>query len=124
MRQLEALAKMVAERRMNPPDDPEVQKIAPFLWEMLTIDAWGDGSERIMPQIVVERVPGGYKVTLKDDSLCIRKSALVLHWADLVAGLEAALVDDALPWETFKSYRNRQGPKVPGEKTPRQKKRR
>ncbi len=124
MRRLEELAKAVAERRMNPPDDPEVEKAAPFVWEMLTIDTWGDGSERIMPQLVIERVPGGYKIVLKDDSLCIRKSALATHWCDLLTALEAALVDDELPWETFKSYRNRQGPKVPDGKASRQKKRR
>jgi len=124
MRQLEQLAKMVAERRMNPPDDPDVEKTAPFLWEMLTVDAWADGTERLMPQIVIERVPGGYKATLKDDSLCIRKSVLVLHWASIIAALESTLGDDKVPWEAFKSYRNKGGPKIPGEKTSRPKKRR
>jgi len=124
MRLIEQLAKAVAERRMQPPADPDVEQGAPFLWEMLTADTWADGTERILPQIVIERVPGAYKVTLKDDALCIRKSCLVPRWCDIVALLERALADEELPWEGFKSYRNRQGPKVPGEKSTRQRKRR
>jgi hypothetical protein len=115
---------MVAERKMAPPADPDVEQSAPFLWEMLTADAWADGTERILPQIVVERVPGAYRVSLKDDSLCIRKSCLVARWCDLISTLEKCLADPELPWESFKSYRNKGGPKVPGEKTPGRKKRR
>lgn len=124
MRLIEKLAAMVAEKAVMPPSDADVEKIAPNLWEMLTLDKWGDGTERLLPQIVIERVPGGYRATLKDDSLCIRKSALVNRLADVPAALEAVLVDEGIPWETFKSYRNRGGPKVPGEKTTGRKKRR
>ncbi len=124
MQLLEQLARMVADRKMLPPTDPDVEKVAPFLWEMITQDQWADGTERLLPQIVVERVPGAYKVTLKDDSLCIRKSCLCSKWSDLIQALEACLADPDLPWDTFKSYRNKGGPKVPGEKTSSRKKRR
>jgi hypothetical protein len=113
MGKLEELAKAVADRTVTPPDDPEVEQSCPFLWEMLTKSKWGDDSERILPRVVIERISGGYKVILQDDSLCIRKEAFCKTLAECPQALEKALNDDETPWETFKSYRNRGGPKVP-----------
>ncbi len=121
MDRLEALARLVAERRMHPPNDPEVEKEAPFLWEMLTSDKWGDGSERILPTIRIERVPGAYRVSLVDDSLCIRKTVLVSQLDGFWKHLDRCLNDDEVPWEGFKSYKNKKGPPIPAEKPTRRK---
>jgi len=124
MRLIDELQQMVAARVTTPPTDPEVEEHCPFLWQMLTFDKWADGSERMLPVIKIERVSGGYKVTLQDDALCIKKSAMCQTLAGCPAALEKALVDQELPWESFKSYKNKQGPKVPEATSPRQKKRR
>lgn len=121
MGHLDQLAKAVAERKFPPPSDEAVENAAPFLWEMLTQEKWGDGSERILPTIKIERVPGAYRVTLQDDSLCIRKAVIVHRIADLVPALEAVLQNADVPWETFKSYRNKKGAPVPEEKPTRRK---
>jgi len=113
MGKLEELAAAVRDRMVLPPDDPAVETECPFLWEMLTKAKWGDDTERILPRLVIERTPGGYKVILQDDSLCIRKEAYAKTLAECPAALEKALNDPELPWETFKSYRNKGGPKVP-----------
>lgn len=113
MRLIEQLQQMVAAHTVAPPDDPDLEAAAPNLFELLTMDKWADGSDRILPQLIVERVPGGFKATLKDDSLCIRKSALCNRLGDLPAALEKALLDQEQPWESFKSYRNKGGPKLP-----------
>jgi len=113
MRLIEQLQEMVAAHTTAPPDDPELEQAAPNLYEMLTLDKWADGTDRILPQLLIERTPGGYRATLKDDALCIRKSALCNRLSDVPAALERALLDREVPWESFKSYRNRGGPKVP-----------
>jgi len=124
MRLIEQLQQMVAAHVVRPPDDPEVEAACPNLWEMVTIDKWGDGTDRMLPQLVIERIDGSYKITLKDHSLCIQKSAVANRLQDLPAALEKALVDQEMPWESFKSYRNKQGAKVPEQPSPSRKKRR
>jgi hypothetical protein len=113
MGKLEELARAVAERKMPPPDDPEVEAGCPFLWEMLTKERWADDTERILPRVVIERIPGAYKVILQDDSLCIRKETIAKTLQECPRALEKVLNDEDVPWESFKSYRNKGGPKVP-----------
>jgi len=38
---------------------------------------------------------------------------MVARLSDVPVALEKAIVDPDLPWESFKSYRNKGGPKVP-----------
>ena len=110
---LDDLAKTISEGRIAPPDDPDTEKACPTLWVFLTQHQWGDGTVRMLPQIVIERIGGGYRVTLRDDSLCVRKGATCVTLSEAFTALEKALVDGSVPWEDFKSYRNKQGPKVP-----------
>jgi len=123
MRLIDQLQKAVAAGGVAPPADDVLASRCPNLWEMITTDRWGDDSERMLPEIAIERVPGGYKVTLKDHALCIRKSALCLALDECWGALERALTDSSTPWESFTSYRNRKGPKVPEEKSSGRKKR-
>jgi len=112
MRLIDELQQMVALKVTTPPNDPDVEEAAPNLWQMLTLDKWADGSDRMLPVIKIERVSGGYRATLQDDALCIKKSCMVAVLADVPKALEKAIVDPELPWENFKSYKNKQGPKV------------
>lgn len=124
MRLIEQLQQAVAAGGMAPPADDQVEQRCPNLWEMLTTDKWGDATDRILPEMVIERVPGGYKVTLRDHALCIRKSALCLTLGDAWDALERALTDSTTPWEAFASYRNKKGPKVEEAPSTRRKKKR
>lgn len=118
---LEDLKAVASDRRVTPPDDPETEKQGPNLWELLTQDRWGDGSERVLPTLTISRVPGGYRVVYTDDSLWIKKSVVISRLNELVSVLEASLVDDS-PWEAMKkSYRNKKGPPIPEEKPTRRK---
>jgi hypothetical protein len=113
MSRLDDLAQKIGGGGVAPPQEEALFETCPFLWEMLTMDKWADGSERLLPEMVISRVPGGYKITLKDDSLCIRKSVVAPTIEALWKALEDAIVRDDVPWENFKSYRNKKGPKVP-----------
>lgn len=124
MRLIEQLQQMVAANVVLPPDDPEFAEQCPNLWEMLVTDKWGDGTARMLPQLAIERISGGYKATLKDHSLLIQKSAVANRLCDVPKALEAALCDQAVPWEIFKSYRNKAGAKVPEQPSTSRRKRR
>jgi hypothetical protein len=123
MAKIDDLARQLAEGRCAPPDDEDVEKACPFLWEILTNDRWGDGKERMLPTIRVERCSGGYKITLQDDSLCQQKRTFAPKWSEIPSAIERALLDPEKPWEPYRSYRNKQGPPVPEEKGARRRKR-
>jgi len=123
MRLLEQLQAAVAAGGCAPPADDHLEAQCPNLWELLTVDRWADDTIRILPEITIERVPGGFKATIKDHSLLIRKSALCLTAGEVFTALETAISDVSTPWEGFQSYRNKKGAKVIEEKPPRQRKR-
>lgn len=113
MDRLEHLTESMGNGRVTPPDDAQFETNFPFLWTLITEDQWGDGTERQLSTIQVDRVAGGFRVTLQDHALYKKKSAVALRWQDIPAALEAALDDSNVPWEYYKSYRNKKGPKVP-----------
>lgn len=110
---VEDLAKQLEAGKMPPPSDPGLEEAAPFLWQMLTMSSWADGTERLCSTIKIERVPGAYRASLVDDALCVRKSVIIRCLEDLVLALERVLPLETVPWEPFKSYRNKKGAKVP-----------
>lgn len=112
MSALEDMMGQVVEGRVAHPDDPVVEKDCPDLWEFLTLDVYKDKSKRMLPELTVNRVPGGYEVTLKDHEMCSQLSTFSPTLAGLAAALEAALHDPTRPWKPFQSYRNRKGPKL------------
>lgn len=110
---LNDLSHSLADRITPPPVDPEVEERCPNLWEMLTVDRWGDDSERVLPRIMVDRVAGGYLVTIQDDSLLLKKTCFAARWEDIPKALETALLNPEAPWQRMdKSYRNKLGAKV------------
>jgi hypothetical protein len=110
---LDDLSTAASERTISPPVDPDLEEACPGLWEMLVVDRWGDGTERVLPRIIVDRVAGGFMVTLQDDSLFIKKSVFCAKLAGMGQALETALRDPERPWLRIeKSFRNRHGPKV------------
>lgn len=112
MSRLDDLADELQGGRITPPDDEALEKACPYLWDYLTVDKWKDGSARLLPRITVDRVPGGYKVCLQDDGLWVKKTVIVQTFAGIAEALEKGLLDAQLPFEPFKSFRNKSGPKV------------
>lgn len=113
MSRLDELAEKISQGRVEPPAEEMLLEECPFLWEMMTTDKWGDDTDRILPQLVIDRIGGGYRITLKDDALCVMKRATSVSLQGLFKALEEALLSPDVPWESFRSYRNKKGPKVP-----------
>lgn len=102
----------VLEGRVTLPDDDQVEKDCPELWEYLTLDQYNGGVKRMLPEITVNRVPGGYEIALKDHELCQQLSTFSPTLGGLAGALEAAMHDPTKAWKVFQSYRNRKGPKI------------
>lgn len=113
---IDDLKTLRGEGRTAPPTDDLVSEPCPLLWELLTADRYKDGSPRILPEISISRVPGGYEATLRDHEMWMQVSAFVGRLADLPVALEAVLRDPTRPWRPFQSYRNKKGPQLEQEK--------
>jgi hypothetical protein len=107
---LQEMAHERADARVTPPDDPELAKECPNLWEFLTEWEWGNGERRVLPRIVIDRAPGGYVVTLQDDSLMAKLSVQCLTLSEAARALEAAMTSSHPGWlHMEKSFRNKKG---------------
>lgn len=113
MSALEQMMSQAIEGRISAPSDEDLEQSCPDLWELLTLDKYKDASKRMLPEISVNRVPGGFEVTLKDHEMCLQITTFAPILMDIGRALEAALHDPTRPWKPFQSYRNRKGPKVP-----------
>lgn len=112
MDKLETLLAEAGNGRVAPPALDELETLCPFLWQLLTQDQWADGRSRELSTIQIDRVPGGYKITLQDHALWLKKSCMAVNWAEIPQALDRALNDPGVPWEHYKSYRTKGGPVV------------
>ena len=107
---LQEMAHERADAKVAPPDDADLERGCPNLWEFLTLSEWGNGERRVLPRIIIDRIPGGYMATLQDDSLLAKLSVQVLKIAEVPAYLEAAMASDHPAWiHMEKSFRNKKG---------------
>jgi hypothetical protein len=75
------------------------------LWELLTRDVLTDRTVRVLPTIEIERIPGGYRIVLKDHASLHKILAEALTLDGLWLALESTIrAPDAL-WVEFTSYR-------------------
>jgi len=113
MSALEDMMSQAIEGRISAPSDDDLESSCPDLWELLTLDKYKDGSKRMLPELTVNRVPGGFEVSLRDHEMCLQITTFAPILMDLGRALETALHDPTRPWKPFQSYRNKKGPKVP-----------
>lgn len=106
---IDRLRKEAPNGHVQPPNDEALAKACPLLWEMLTLDQYRDKSDRILPEVKIRRVGGGYEVVLQDHETCTQIGAVSLTWEGLPAALEAALGATSTVWRSFKSYVNPKG---------------
>ena len=113
MSYIDDLARQRVDGTMQAPPDDLVRDSCPLLWELLVLDTYDDKehTKRVMPEIVVGRVNGGYAVTVKDHETCQQKQLFALRWAEIPQEVERALSDPTRPWYAFKSFKNRLGEK-------------
>lgn len=93
-----------SKRRIAAPDDPNVSKWCPFLWELLTLTSYADGTTRALPSIKIERVSGGYSVSLQDHASHQQCKVHVQRLQDLAKTLEAAFAEGRAEWTEYRSY--------------------
>jgi hypothetical protein len=96
-------------RRLTPPDDPIVQELCPDLWDLLTREKYTSGKDRLPADIVIERIEGGYTVTIKDHDSGTAWAFTLDRLENLAVASETALHDPKTRRTTFKSFKNKKG---------------
>jgi hypothetical protein len=81
----------------------------PNLWQMLTMDQYAGGIQRLLSEIVITRVDGAYQVVIKDHDTGKQKACQALTLLNVPDALEKALLSSDVPWTQFKSYKNKDG---------------
>lgn len=90
---------------VRPPADPETEKACPLLWGLLTQDRYRDGTVRVLPTIRIERVHGGYLVTLQDHASNQQVSCEVTKLWELHFALEQILASGENVFRPYSSMR-------------------
>jgi hypothetical protein len=100
---IDDLAANNGKRMMTPPTDERLEKGCPLLWSMLVQAEFADGTQRVMPDIIIRRVTGGYEVTLRDHDFCLQKTAMTRTMDGAFKALEKSLADPEAPWKPYAS---------------------
>lgn len=104
---LEPLAEQLLQRGIEqhvvPPDDGALERQCPLLWGLLTLDTYRDGTVRVLPSIRVERISGGYRVTLQDHASHQQIAATSITLGGLGKALESAMRHPNAEWRPYAS---------------------
>jgi len=105
---LEELALRLKSGGMTPPNDEEVEALAPELWSCLTRTSYGEKHNVAPADLKNERVSGAYRVTVLVHAFRQQKRFTLLKLGDLVQEAEKALLNAEIPWEDAKSFKVKQ----------------
>jgi hypothetical protein len=95
---------------ISPPCDPVLEKEFPITWDYLTRNYEGSEIKREFPSLVIQRVSGGFLVTIQEHDLGWSKKVPFTRLSDLAGALEMALSNDEMyPRMVYKSHLNRLG---------------
>jgi hypothetical protein len=94
-------------REVGCPADDDLPEQCPYLWELLVLDRYADGTVRVLPSVRIERVHGGYEVTLQDHASNLQCSVYVSRLKDWPTIMEARMVSSAGAWRPFTSFKVR-----------------
>jgi len=83
----------------------------------MTLDAYKDGTARVLPTIVINRMDGFYVVCLQDHASHQQVSVVVSTLEGVAAALEAAMANDV---DAFRPYASKKV-KDPAKRAPREK---
>lgn len=103
----EALLGKGVSRRIAVPTDDRLAKRCPFLWELLTRDTYSDGTTRALPTVKIERVGGGFSVTLQDHASNMACEVIVHSLDNWERALEGRMSDLEHGWRPFTSWKVR-----------------
>jgi hypothetical protein len=105
---LEAEAKKGVSMTVAKPYDPEVEDKYPNLWQYLSMAEYSDGTPRLLPTVTLNRVPGGYVVSLQDHEMMRQCRCEASTLSSVWEVLEVSIVVPT-NWTYYKSRVNRKG---------------
>jgi hypothetical protein len=90
---------------VRPPADPELEHSCPLLWELLTLDSYSDGTNRVLADLRIERMSGGYVVTVLDHASNQQASAYAATLSTAARALELQIGSGEDCWRPYKSFK-------------------
>jgi hypothetical protein len=103
------LAEQLLARRLSggvsPPPDEAVRSRCPLLWELLTLDTYRDGTQRVLPTLKIERTGGGYVVSLQDHASRSQVTVTCETLAEVPRALERVLGSGKDVWREYDSLK-------------------
>jgi hypothetical protein len=67
-------------------------------------DTYRDGTIRVLPTLKIDRISGGYRITLQDHASHQQVQAWSATWTGLPAALEAAMRHPNCEWRPYVSH--------------------
>ena len=101
----EELLERAAAAGIAVPVDDECRVTWPILWSLLTQDTYKDSTVRVLPTLVINRVSGGYTVTLQDHASCQQCVAEANELSACFQQLERVLAGGGECFRPYKSFR-------------------
>lgn len=114
-RALERLREQREQRRLSLPDDDAFREGFPACWYWFTTQQWTDGRKRQPCTLSVKLSSGGWTFTITDPELRCSKSGFALTWDEIPDRLESLILDDDVPWKTYKEATLKPIKKEPGQ---------
>jgi hypothetical protein len=90
--------------------DGSTAERCPWLWELLTLTKYADGTPRIVADLSIQAGVGCWMVTLRCHSEALSLVVPVPELAELGPALEGALMAPVVPWRPYESWRRPEQP--------------
>jgi hypothetical protein len=104
--ELEASARA---KRTPPPYDPDTADQCPLFWQLVTQDQTKTGEQRLLPDVKLTRVPGGWLCAIQDVETAQETRFTFEALRELALAAERHLTSGKAVWLPFKSMKNPKG---------------
>lgn len=103
------LAKNAAKKRTPAPDDDDTRLGCPKFWGIIAVDRYPSGQDRLLPELKLVRVPGGWRCTVQDVETSQETRFEFEALLDLARAAESHLTSGNAVWTYYKNRKNQKG---------------
>jgi hypothetical protein len=103
------LADKARAKGVTAPYDPDTEEAAPLFWELCTTSVNADGTERLLPDLRLTRVGGGWQCVIQDVETSQETRFQFGAILDLARAAERHLTSAGCVWTKYKNRKNPKG---------------
>jgi hypothetical protein len=96
-------------KSVQAPYDPDTAEACPFFWELVTKDRYDAERDRLLPEITLTRVDGGWEAVIRDIETSQETRFAFGAFLELARAAEKHLVSARGLWKPFKNRKNQKG---------------